>query len=289
MVPFIKMNGAGNDFVIFDARSKPLQLTKEQLRAIADRKNALTKGCDQVIVMEPSAKADVFMRIYNADGGEVAACGNATRCIAGILEQELGRLPVTIETRAGILKGVKEDVLDGRKYTLVDMGAPIMDWRKIPLAHSVSESANRIHNLIHLDATPYFISMGNPHVVFFLKSEEEVQTIDLEKIGYKLEHAKDIFPQGVNVSFTTIDKNGSDACIAKSRVWERGVGHTKACGTAACAILAAINEINPDIQKATIWFEENSVVNTELDKEGHILLGGPIEKEFSGELELDVA
>jgi diaminopimelate epimerase len=285
---FIKMNGAGNDFVVLDGRHDIVRLTSDQVKSIAARGNGTTRGCDQVIVMEASSKADVFMRIFNADGGEVAACGNATRCIAGILEDELQRLPVTIETKAGILQGLQKAYTpDDIEYLLVDMGLPRFNWKDIPLAMPTPEAAQKIEALSALN-DPAFANMGNPHVVFFVRDEAALSNVDLKRIGPMLEHAKDIFPEGVNVSIASVHaaKDGLGH-IAHVRVWERGAGLTKACGTAACAILAAAHARDTSVQKLHLWFEpEGYAVTVQMEDNGHILLGGPIETEFEGKLSL---
>jgi len=279
-IPFVKMNGAGNDFVIFDARKQTLHLAPDQIRKLSDRNNDLTGGCDQLIVLEPSHKADVFMRIFNADGGEVNACGNATRCVADIMEKELKRLPVTIQTNVDILKGMKKAVRDHKEYILVDMGAPHLDWQKIPLKHSVKESIPLVKEYSGLDVEPMFVSMGNPHVILFLHSQAEVLAARLNEIGPALENAAHIFPEGVNVSIAAIEEG--DEYVIHSRVWERGVGMTKACGTAACAMLVAANKRDRQIHKAIVNFENTGIVSVEFDPHHHVLLGGEVEEEFRG-------
>lgn len=303
-LPFIKMNGAGNDFVILDARETPVRLTTDQVKWIASRGNSATRGCDQVIVMERSQNADVFMRIYNADGSQVDACGNATRCVASILEEELQRLPVTIETNAGLLRGLEkayspEDV----EYILVDMGAPKFDASQIPLSMPVAEAESAIQNKLSSlipnpsPLAPHFVSMGNPHVVFFLRfmpdddsARDEAPLFDLafNTIGPELENATGIFPERVNVSIALL-RAASDGLghIINARVWERGAGLTQACGTAACAMLAAAHKLDESISEATVWFEPfGTMVTTKIDENGHVLLGGPIEIEFEGVLKL---
>lgn len=283
-IPFVKMNGAGNDFVIFDARKQAVHLAPDQIRKIADRNNDATKGCDQIIIIETSHKADAFMRIFNAGGGEVNACGNATRCVAEILEKELHRLPVTIQTNVDILKGIKKAVNNNKEYILVDMGAPHLEWEKIPLKSPITQSVELVKEYSGLDVEPLFVNMGNPHVIFFLPSQAMVWTAKLNEFGPALENAANIFPEGVNVSIAAIEKNGD--YIFHSRVWERGVGMTKACGTAACAMLVAANMRDKTIRKATISFENSGVVNVELDANSHVLLGGEVEMEFRGTVAL---
>lgn len=276
---FIKMNGAGNDFVVVDARKQlpvtSYQLSVEQIKRLSARGNAITKGCDQLLILEPSAEADVFMRIYNADGSEVDACGNATRCIADMLYKEMGRLPVTIETNAAILQGVGQK--DGA--ILVDMGRARFAWGDIPLAMPIIEAAPKIKELFGLD-NPHFVSMGNPHVVFFaseLPSDEEIKTI-----GSKIENCTEIFPERVNVSFAV-----PKPPYMHAKVWERGAGLTKACGTGACAILAAGNKQADFFNDMTVLFENSGQsVSVQITKDNHILLGGKVEKEFEGIVEI---
>lgn len=278
---FIKMNGAGNDFVIFDARVENIVLSSDEIRRIASRSNEITKGCDQLLVLEKSEKADIFMRIYNADGSEVSACGNATRCVVQILAEEVGRLPVTMETRAVVLRGVsKEKSAEGKEFILVDMGKPKFAWQDIPLAMPEAEAAQKIKEKYNLE-NPYFTHMGNPHVVFFWDS---LENFPAEELGKKIENNLEIFPERTNVSFAKLSVNGEVAQI-EAIVWERGAGITKACGTAACAMLASANRKNPNIKSAIIRFAKSGEsVETRFSEAGSILLGGAIEKEFCGEV-----
>ncbi len=280
---FIKMNGAGNDFVVFDARKQPLSLNSKQVIDISARTNHITKGCDQLIIIEPSSSANSFMRIYNADGGEVDACGNATRCIAFLLEKELGKLPLSIATNAGVLQGVRKEKLDtGDEYILVDMGKPKFGSQDIPLAMSVADAAKKVSELAGLPE-PVFVSMGNPHVVFFV--EELPENGFVIRIGSKLENYKEVFPKGVNVSFAVLYDNHN----IYSKVWERGAGMTKACGTAACAMLAAANKLDREVAETVVWFENSTppqLVHVAIAESGNILLGGAVEIEFKGVIEL---
>ncbi len=295
--PFVKMNGSGNDFVIFDARENPLVLKPEQIREIASRNNATTQGCDQLIVLEKSQKADVFMRIFNADGGQVNACGNATRCVAGIIEFELQKLPISIETNAGILHGVQKAYTEeNHEYILVDMGEPTRHANEIPLALPIEEASKRIEQETGL-AHAHFVSMGSPHVVFFLRFEPgsdkarddaPLFALEFEKIGQSLEKNREIFPEGVNVSIALL-RAASDGLghIINARVWERGAGLTEACGTAACAMMEVAHRRDSSITRAHIFFEPfGTVVTTQVEPNGHILLGGRIEKEFEGAIAL---
>jgi diaminopimelate epimerase len=297
-LPFLKMHGAGNDFVIFDARHTPLSLTAQQVREVSSRDNPATRGCDQLIVLEPSDNADAFMRIYNADGSQVDACGNATRCIADILEKELGRLPVRIETNAGILQGLSKGTIDGQDYIRVDMGQPKLGWQDIPLAMPLAEAAIRVKEVCGLIEQPHFISMGNPHVVFFLAFDAHERSpgfdsslladIDLVTAGSALEQARDIFPEGVNVTIATLQAAPEgNRHLIHARVWERGAGLTQACGTAACALLAAARQRHAAIGDVTVCFEPFlRIVNVRAGEDGHMLLGGPVTREFEGRISL---
>jgi diaminopimelate epimerase len=214
---FHKMHGLGNDFVIIDARVSPLAMPPARAKAIADRKTGI--GCDQLIVLEPSDHADFKMRIFNADGGEVEACGNATRAVSMLV----GGVS-QIETLGGTLTG--EALTTGAKVTL---DQPKFDWDSIPLAYPVDTTAlpvawGGLEN-------PFAVNVGNPHVVFFV---EDAGAIDLETLGPMIEHDP-LFPERINVNIASV--TGSNEI--KLRVWERGAGITRACGTGACATAVA--------------------------------------------------
>ena len=217
-VPFIKMHGLGNDFVVLDGRAAPLPVIGEAFaRAVADRRTGI--GCDQLIVLEPSASADLFMRIFNADGGEVAACGNATRAV-GLLIGRAGR----IETLAGML-----ETSPASNGVAVDMGVPRLGWEQIPLAWAMDTLAMPVG--WEALENPVAVNVGNPHAVFFVP---DCAAIELNRLGPLIEHDP-LFPERVNVNVATI----VDAATIRLRVWERGVGETRACGTGACATAVA--------------------------------------------------
>lgn len=218
-VPFIKMHGLGNDFVVLDARDEPLPavITDQFASSLANRRTGI--GCDQLIVLERSDTQAFRMRIYNSDGGEVEACGNATRAVA-LLHGE----PVQIETAGGVLS--LEPTQDG---ACVDMGQPRFDWDAIPLAYPM-DTANMPVGWDMLDA-PMAVNVGNPHVVFFV---DQIEAIDLTQIGPRIEHDP-LFPERINVNLASIA--GDDHIDLK--VWERGAGLTSACGTGACATAVA--------------------------------------------------
>jgi diaminopimelate epimerase len=213
MVRFHKMHGLGNDFVVIDARDAPVEMTGARARALADRRTGV--GCDQLILLEPSSVADTRMRIFNADGGEVEACGNATRCVVSLLGGT-----ATIETLGGLLAGHSDGDL-----VSVEMGEPRFDWDAIPLAYAMDTRAMPVA-WEDLEA-PMAANVGNPHVIFFVKDSDAVP---LDRLGPLIE-TDPLFPQRVNVNVATVD----DRSTIRLRVWERGVGLTDACGTGACA------------------------------------------------------
>ncbi|MEM9311389.1 MAG: diaminopimelate epimerase [Pseudomonadota bacterium] len=217
-VSFIKMHGLGNDFVVLDAREKRLPaMTPDIAKALADRREGI--GCDQVIVLEPSETADFRMRIFNSNGGEVESCGNASRAVA-LLHGEAAR----VETAGGVI-GLEPSGGGAR----VDMGSPRFDWDSIPLAYAMDASALPVgwENL----ENPFAINVGNPHAVFFV---EDTDAVDLARLGPIVE-TDPLFPQAINVNVASLA--GSNHL--KLRVWERGAGLTRACGTGACATAVA--------------------------------------------------
>ena len=197
-IPFKKMNGLGNDFVIIDARAEPLRLSAAAAGAIASRTEGV--GCDQVIVLERSSAADVFMRILNADGSEVSACGNASRCVAALLQPGLGRDRLTIETRAGVLEA--EAGADG--LVTVDMGVPRFEWDRIPLSRAFEDT--RAIDLTYalpdgrVLAGPSVVNVGNPHCIFWV---EDADSYDLASFGHALEHHP-LFPERANISLAEV-------------------------------------------------------------------------------------
>jgi diaminopimelate epimerase len=213
---FLKMHGLGNDFVIFDAREAPLEMDAARVRALADRRTGI--GCDQLIVLEPSEAADVRMRIWNADGGEVEACGNASRCVARLL----GRDGV-IETAGATLRASLAE--EGASVT---MGEPRFGWDEIPLAYPMD--TERMPVAWEELREPAAVNVGNPHVVFFV---EDARAVPLDRLGPQIE-ADPLFPARVNVNVASVEEG-----ILRLRVWERGVGLTQACGTGACATAVA--------------------------------------------------
>ena len=268
-IPFTKMHGLGNDFVVLDARRGPLRIGARQARAIADRHTGI--GCDQVIVIEPPANglADAFMRIRNADGGEVAACGNGTRCVAAMIMKAKNSTHAVIETAAGVLDAqAKADGL-----IAVDMGLAATDWRDIPLAGPA--------DTLHLDiaagplSDPVAVNMGNPHAVFFV---DDAEAVPLESLGPQIEH-HGMFPQATNVEVAQV-LSGSEIRL---RVWERGVGITLACGSGACAALVAASRRGLTGRAADVVVDGGRLA-IEWLADGHVRLTGPVAVSFTGTL-----
>jgi diaminopimelate epimerase len=266
---YFKMNGAGNDFVIIDARSRgSLPLSGEQARKIADRTSGV--GCDQVIAVERSIRGDAFMRIWNANGGQVDACGNATRCVAWLLMEEGGATNRRIETGAGMLYAERR----GDKLISVDMGSPLLRWEEIPLARAMDTT--RLDYEAGGLAGPGAVNMGNPHVVFFV---HDVRAQPIDTLGPKIEHDA-FFPQGVNVGFAEVRSSEQ----IRLRVWERGTGVTKACGTGACASVVAAHRQGRTAREVEVLVD-GGVLNIEWRAgDDRVIMTGPVELEGAGEL-----
>ncbi len=264
---FIKMHGLGNDFVVFDARHSGLDLTEAQARAVSDRRTGV--GCDQLIVMEPARRdgADLFMRIRNADGGEVEACGNATRCVARLVMDEKGADRAAIETAAGLLEAQGS----GEGLITVDMGPAQLQWQEIPLSQKT--------DTLSLDisegplANPVAVGVGNPHAVFFV---EDASDVDLATVGPILEHHP-LYPNRTNVEIVEVRDSGN----LRVRVWERGVGITQACGTGACASLVAAVRRELCGRAAEVELD-GGVLSIEWRDDNHILMTGPAALSFTG-------
>ncbi|MDX2482191.1 MAG: diaminopimelate epimerase [Pseudodonghicola sp.] len=219
-LPFMKMHGLGNDFVIVDARAQDVALSVPLIKAIAHRQFGV--GFDQLAVIRPGAEgADAHLVFYNADGSTSAACGNATRCIARHLMQHSGKPALTLTTERGTLYA--RDAGDG--LTSVNMGQPQLDWAEIPLARAMDTLE------LPIEGTPAATGMGNPHCTFFV---EDAEAVDLEARGAEIEHHP-LFPQRTNVQFASLI--GPDRL--RMRVWERGVGVTLASGSSSCATAVA--------------------------------------------------
>lgn len=268
-LPFIKMHGLGNDFVVLDARRRGLQLDMRQVRLIADRRAGV--GCDQLFVLEnpKNPAADVFMRIYNADGGEVEACGNGARCVAALTMREKGTASAMIETVAGVLGS--EAAPDGR--VTVDMGRARLGWRDIPLAREFDTNHVPADSGALRDAC--CVNIGNPHAVYFVP---DVASIDLRTLGPQLEHHA-LFPERANIEAAQI----LGPQRIRMRVWERGVGQTMACGTGACAVLVAAVRRGLADRKAEVAMDGGSL-GIEWTADGRVLMTGAVAISFTGTL-----
>ncbi|KPL55968.1 diaminopimelate epimerase [Prosthecomicrobium hirschii] len=273
------MNGLGNDFLVFDARRDPVRLTADEILRLADRKTGI--GFDQMITLEPSgAGADAFMRIHNADSSEVSACGNATRCVGWLLMQEKDSAAATIETRAGLLYA--SDAGEPELIT-VDMGEPKFDWRDIPLAEEFHDTRAIELQIGPIDApilhSPAVVNMGNPHAIFWV---DDVEAYDLAKLGPMLEHHP-IFPERANISLAQV--TGPDSLILK--VWERGAGLTRACGTGACAAAVAAARTRRTGRRVRVTLPGGDLVITWRESDNHVMMTGPVETDFTGTIDRD--
>ena len=265
-IPFVKMHGAGNDFVVVDERGTAFDFTAEQVRHLSDRRRGI--GCDQFITLHappPATDADLVMRIRNADGSESGACGNATRCVAELLFEQNGRPFQVIRTPAGDLAA--ERLGDGRFK--IDMGVARLGWRQVPLA----EACDTLH--LPLRGDPAACSMGNPHVTFFVRDVDLVE----QHGRYWAEHA--MFPEGVNVGYAEMLDRGR----MRLRVWERGSGLTLACGSGACA--AAVNAHRRGLAERRVVVEmDGGVLEIEWTEAGRVKMTGPVATSFRGEVQL---
>lgn len=261
------MSGAGNDFVIFDARHANIILTTSQITKVSNRDYL---GCDQVIVIKDSSQADCLMEIYNADGSLSGACGNATRCVASILMEEKKHREVKIKTAAGILKCWKRGDLIS-----VDMGFPNFTWDKIPLSHEADSQKIALQDLEFA-----CVNVGNPHAVTFIS--DDLSDEDFFRIGPKVE-CDEIFPQKINVEFAQIISDD----LIKVRVWERGAGETLACGSGACAVaIIAIKKHLVNKNKITTRFKGGDLMIEWNGNGSAVIMTGDYQQISAGEIEL---
>ncbi|MFL5237944.1 MAG: diaminopimelate epimerase [Rhizomicrobium sp.] len=272
MTAFLKLHGLGNDFVVFDARKRPISLSPAGASAIADRR--LGVGCDQVIVIESSANgADALMRIYNADGSEVESCGNAARCVAQMLMDESRRDSVRLDTEGGVLVCRRIG-----SVISVDMGPPRLSWRDIPLSQDLNTKlfvVPIVGGELH-DAAA--VSMGNPHCVLFV---EKVEGAAVQIIGPAVECAR-IFPERTNVEFVQVLSPEK----LRVRVWERGTGVTLACGTGACAAMVAANRRGLCGSRAEVLLDGGPLTIEWQGDDSHVVMTGPAALVYRGEIDL---
>ncbi len=270
-INFTKMHGLGNDFVILDGREAPLlALSSARAAAIANRTTGI--GCDQLIVLETSEQADFRMRIYNMDGGEVEACGNASRAVA-----LLHGAKANVETGGGVIALSPDAAGNG---ATVDMGVPLFEWSEIPLDYAMDTLAMPVswgEGETRL-ANPVAVNVGNPHVVFFVA---DTDAVDLETLGPQVEHDP-LFPQRINVNVASIENRSA----LRLRVWERGVGETRACGTGACATAIAAMKRGLADRKVDVTLP-GGTLNIVWDDNDRIQMSGPATESFRGSFEWD--
>jgi diaminopimelate epimerase len=267
-IAFAKMHGLGNDFVVLDARRDAIALDAAAARALADRRTGI--GCDQLIVLEPPrlAGADLLMRIVNADGSAAEACGNATRCVARLVAAESGVGRVRLETVAGLLAA--ELRADG--MVAVDMGAPRTDWRDIPLARAMDTLEAEI--AAGPLRGPACTNIGNPHATYFVADAEAV---DLATLGPLLEHDA-AFPERANIGVATVISPDR----IRLRVWERGAGITRACGTGACAALVAGHRRGLAARHAAVTLDGGDLDIRWRADDDHVIMTGPAALAYEG-------
>ena len=255
------MHGLKNDFIIIDARTKKIFLKKKNIKKISDRKKGL--GCDQVVIIEKpkKKKTSAFIKFYNADGSITKACGNATRCVAFLLMKEYKTKKIALETESTLLNAF----LAKNNQVSVDIGKAYFKWKQIPLKRKIN--INKINFNVDSYIKPALVNVGNPHIIFFMKN---LKKINLKKVGPKIEK-NHLFPERINVNFAKILKNNK----IELRVWERGVGITKACGTGASATAVAAIK-NKLINKRICYIHmDGGKLKIEYKKNGHIVMTGP--------------
>jgi diaminopimelate epimerase len=259
-LPFVKMHGAGNDFVVIDSRGRQAVMTAALARAVGDRHLGI--GFDQLADIRDADGADLGLDFWNSDGSRAGACGNATRCVADYLMAETGAAAVTIITARGELSAVR--LADGR--TSVNMGAPQRDWRAVPLARAVDP----MH--LPLPGDPVAVGMGNPHCVFFV---DDAEAVDLEDLGPMVEHDP-LYPERTNVEFASLTAPDT----LRLRVWERGAGVTLACGSGACAAAVAAHLRGLTGPRVAIQMDGGRL---EVDwRDDGVWLTGPVAHVFDG-------
>ena len=262
IINYTKMHGLKNDFIIIDARAKKIFLNKKNIRKISNRKKGL--GCDQLVIIEKpkKKKTSAFIKFYNSDGSITKACGNATRCVAFLLMKEFKRKKIALETESTLVNAF----LTKNNQVSVDIGKAYFKWKQIPLKRKVN--INKVNFNIDSYINPTLINVGNPHIIFFMQN---LKKINLKKVGPKIEK-NSLFPERINVNFAKILKNNK----IELRVWERGAGITKACGTGASATAVAAIK-NKLINKRICYIHmDGGKLKIEYKKNGHIVMTGPI-------------
>ncbi len=272
---FAKMNGLGNEIAVLDARERPLTLNASAVEALATPEKGI--GFDQLMVLLPPRNplADVYTEIWNADGSKVAACGNGSRCVAWYVMREMNRENLVIETEAGFLGAVSV----GPNMISVDMGAPIFEWELIPMSERMDTMRIELQvgpiddPILH---GPGVVSMGNPHCVFFV---QDAELAPVEAVGPMIEYHP-LFPERTNVGFAEIVARDH----IRLRVWERGAGLTKACGTGACAALVAAVRRRLCDRSAKVQVDGGMLQIEWRESDNHVIMTGAVALESEGNL-----
>ena len=268
-----KMDGLGNDFVIIDQRDKIIEFSKEEIVKICDRKFI---GCDQLIIIKKNKELDASLEFFNSDGSTSGACGNGTRCVAYLLSKQNNKKEFTVWTSSSILKS---KILNNNLVE-TDIGIPKVKWNEIPINENKNTKNLGIkildeNNNEHIGGTA--VNVGNPHVIFFV---ENIDNFNIKKIGPSIENDK-LFPEKCNVTLAKlVNKN-----LVRVKVWERGAGLTKACGTAACATAVAGNINGYTKEKVDIEFELGKL-SIFIDEKNNIHMKGPVSEIKEIEIEL---
>jgi diaminopimelate epimerase len=272
MTAFLKMHGLGNDFVVFDARDSAITLTPAQAKGVADRHFGI--GCDTVVLLGPgAADADASLRFFNADGGEVESCGNATRCVARLLMDERGLARIKLATRGGLLTCTDA----GKTMVEADMGPARLDWNEIPMAQA-TDTLNFSLPLEGQALPASAVSMGNPHCVIFVP---DALKAPVAQLGPRIE-THPLFPQKVNVEFVSVIGENK----LRMRVWERGAGITLACGTGACAAVVAAVRLGKTGRKVEVVLDGGSLFIEWRESDGHVIMTGPTAMPYRGHVDL---
>ncbi len=276
-IPFARMNGLGNEILVADLRGQKTRITPDAARALAARAET---HFDQIMAIHDPVSAGTFayIRILNSDGSEAGACGNGTRCVVQALSAETGERDFVFETRAGLLEARERE--DG--LLTVDMGKPRFDWQAIPLSEEFADTRAIELQIGPIDApilhSPSVASMGNPHAIFWVS--EDVWSYQLDRFGPILEHHP-LFPERANISLARVTSKAS----LDIRTWERGVGLTKACGSAACAAAVSAARTGRTGRSVTITVPAGGELLIEWLDNDHVLMTGPAEWEWSGTLD----
>ena len=253
-----RMDGLGNNFIIIDRRKNVLEISKDNIVSIANKKIV---PFDQLITLEKEEKNTFPIKIYNPDGIEATACGNGARCVAYLIFQENKQKNISIKTKERVLSA---EVVD-KQNVKINMGKPKFGWEEVPLSESMDTKQVSIDLLEKEHGNGFCLNVGNPHIIFFVK---DCSKIDIKKLGPKIENYR-FFPERTNVTFAQVlDKKN-----IKVNVWERGAGQTKACGTAACAVTVAASIKGLTDKSLQVHFKEG---NLQIDYKEEIFMAGPV-------------